>query len=303
MNHRKSAFTLIELLVVIAIIAILAAILFPVFAQAKLAAKKTVALSNAKNLGLALQIYQGDFDDNLIKSFFGFPQQCSGPWATYYGWRDALAPYDKSNDILRDPSNPFSDKSYDHIEGTSVANGGIGTLKSINYAVNSAIIGFANAGSNTPNCQGGLPGGLQSLSSVDDVAGTIEIMSSRAKWNDLRFMFGTYGPATSPWGAPASLTDNAWCPFVPKADGTTPASVVCPAMGNGPLHAVGKQITFVWADGHAKAKAYTATLQLSNPNGSDWGDQYELASGTGHSGNFTQADRIIASQNLFPEYK
>ena len=111
MLKNRRAFTLIELLVVIAIIAILAAILFPVFAQAKLAAKKTVALSNAKNLGLALQIYQGDFDDSLIKSFFGFPADCSGPWAgPYYGWRDVLAPYDKSNDILRDPSNPFSSK-------------------------------------------------------------------------------------------------------------------------------------------------------------------------------------------------
>ncbi len=59
----KKAFTLIELLVVIAIIAILAAILFPVFAQAKLAAKKTVALSNTKEIGLGMQLYVGDSDD------------------------------------------------------------------------------------------------------------------------------------------------------------------------------------------------------------------------------------------------
>lgn len=60
---RKNAFTLIELLVVIAIIAILAAILFPVFAQAKVAAKKTQSLSNLKNIGTATQIYLSDYDD------------------------------------------------------------------------------------------------------------------------------------------------------------------------------------------------------------------------------------------------
>jgi len=59
----KKAFTLIELLVVIAIIAILAAILFPVFAQAKVAAKKTSALSNVKQLGTSSAIYMADYDD------------------------------------------------------------------------------------------------------------------------------------------------------------------------------------------------------------------------------------------------
>jgi len=61
----KKAFTLIELLVVIAIIAILAAILFPVFAQAKEAAKQTQTLSNVKNLGVAMNLYLGDNDDNF----------------------------------------------------------------------------------------------------------------------------------------------------------------------------------------------------------------------------------------------
>lgn len=66
MNLSRRAFTLIELLVVIAIIAILAAILFPVFAQAKLAAKKTKSLSNVKNLGAAYQLYLADNDDTTV---------------------------------------------------------------------------------------------------------------------------------------------------------------------------------------------------------------------------------------------
>src|ERR1700678_1553068 len=62
---NRSAFTLIELLVVIAIIAILAAILFPVFAQAKLAAKKIASLSNVKQLDLGILMYSNDHDDVL----------------------------------------------------------------------------------------------------------------------------------------------------------------------------------------------------------------------------------------------
>ena len=81
----RKAFTLIELLVVIAIIAILAAILFPVFAQAKLAAKKTVALSNAKQISLASQMYMNDNDDNVVKSYFGFPAEPSCDWGSISG--------------------------------------------------------------------------------------------------------------------------------------------------------------------------------------------------------------------------
>src|SRR5438105_2983099 len=62
-TSRKRAFTLIELLVVIAIIAILAAILFPVFAQAKSAARKAQAISNQKQIGAAILMYMNDWDD------------------------------------------------------------------------------------------------------------------------------------------------------------------------------------------------------------------------------------------------
>lgn len=67
MSHSRRAFTLIELLVVIAIIAILAAILFPVFAQAKEAAKKTACVSDSKQTALASIMYATDFDDVLAR--------------------------------------------------------------------------------------------------------------------------------------------------------------------------------------------------------------------------------------------
>jgi prepilin-type N-terminal cleavage/methylation domain-containing protein len=66
MPFMRRAFTLIELLVVIAIIAILAAILFPVFAQAKLAAKKSRAMAQMKQLGTGVFLYAGDYDDYFV---------------------------------------------------------------------------------------------------------------------------------------------------------------------------------------------------------------------------------------------
>ena len=86
MRWLKKGFTLIELLVVIAIIAILAAILFPVFAQAKLAAKKAADLSNQKQAGLAQIMYCGDNDDKFAGSTW--PVDGSGI-ADQLAWRRA----------------------------------------------------------------------------------------------------------------------------------------------------------------------------------------------------------------------
>lgn len=95
---KRRGFTLIELLVVIAIIAILAAILFPVFAQAKLAAKKANDVSNEKQLALATLIYVNDFDDYfpLGGSCISFP--ASG-WCAddeFITWRELIYPYIKN---------------------------------------------------------------------------------------------------------------------------------------------------------------------------------------------------------------
>src|SRR5580698_1645027 len=101
MHSRLKAFTLIELLVVIAIIAILAAILFPVFAQAKLAAKKTSDLSNIKQIALGQLMYTNDYDDMFTASYMeDHNNNCASaftgaPTGNYTPWEALLYPYTK----------------------------------------------------------------------------------------------------------------------------------------------------------------------------------------------------------------
>ena len=105
MRKFSKGFTLIELLVVIAIIAILAAILFPVFASAKRSAKTTVALSNSKQTVLAYLMYTNDNDDMMpMQRFWTNNVQ----WSTWYTWRAAIYPYVKNAGAWLDPNAPSS---------------------------------------------------------------------------------------------------------------------------------------------------------------------------------------------------
>jgi len=107
MSHRKrNAFTLIELLVVIAIIAILAAILFPVFAQVREKARATACLSNTKQIGLALQQYVQDYDEHVCMNNDGtWFQQPAGSGNYYLNtWMSLLKPYMKADKLWTCPS-------------------------------------------------------------------------------------------------------------------------------------------------------------------------------------------------------
>ncbi|HWA81820.1 MAG TPA: prepilin-type N-terminal cleavage/methylation domain-containing protein [Fimbriimonadaceae bacterium] len=106
--RTRHAFTLIELLVVIAIIAILAAILFPVFAQAKEAAKKTACLSNTKQIATSTFMYAGDNDDMLCQTSWESQNtiQSFNSAGTYQiHWTYLLQPYIKNWDMFRCPSD------------------------------------------------------------------------------------------------------------------------------------------------------------------------------------------------------
>jgi len=109
----RKAFTLIELLVVIAIIAILAAILFPVFAQAKAAAKGAACLSNTKQMGIGVQMYLNDNDDRMFfrastrlgSTRAGIIVPATDPNANAMKWWNQLMPYIKNKDVYRCPAD------------------------------------------------------------------------------------------------------------------------------------------------------------------------------------------------------
>lgn len=113
-KRQGKGFTLIELLVVIAIIAILAAILFPVFARARENARRTSCLSNLKQIGLGFMMYTQDYDEKYPQSFAYNPQvPANGSWggspgAYYWFWQNMIYPYVKSNQLFVCPNGDTS---------------------------------------------------------------------------------------------------------------------------------------------------------------------------------------------------
>ena len=144
MKNRHCAFTLIELLVVIAIIAILAAILFPVFAQARERARQASCLSNERQIGLALNMYIEDYDESFPPADYGSP--VTAPPFTQFAWYsgaggavfyppccfDLLHPYEKSAQLHRCPSDASGVPS----ALTLKVNGAGVPLQPLSYALN-----------------------------------------------------------------------------------------------------------------------------------------------------------------------
>jgi prepilin-type N-terminal cleavage/methylation domain-containing protein len=203
----RKAFTLIELLVVIAIIAILAAILFPVFAKAKEAAKKTADLSNSKQIGIGLNLYLPDHDDVFMPSNH---RQGNGAMPeTHWSWM--VLPYMKNEQIFASPSDKiggWAPGCYDastNNRGFGVPNimengcsqqgypAGVYTLQvgRISYVANQSIIGRKRQPSDGAN--------VVVATSIDKISGTILLAPATEAKNCMRTEIGgeyrTYRPA------------------------------------------------------------------------------------------------------------
>jgi len=152
---KRSAFTLIELLVVIAIIAILAAILFPVFAQARDKARSAACLSNAKQIGTGMYMYVQDYDETFYwqRAWDECDNWGPGAWGAQYWsytrWPIRLMPYLKNEGVFKCSSDRNPNRGRDLNSGgnagTGCGNGSIPFASS--YGANLSLIMPSNTAS------------------------------------------------------------------------------------------------------------------------------------------------------------
>ena len=214
---RKHGFTLIELLVVIAIIAILAAILFPVFAKAREKARQITCASNEKQIGLGILQYVQDFDET-------YPVN-NGPseGSNCCGWADAITPYTKASGIFKCPDDPSS------FAAPQVA---------ISYAINFNLIYLTGGNGLT----------AVSLARQSAPASTILVMEVQGRPYDPT---ANYGGDYSPSG---NLSGGFWGGGLPNNNGAyatgDPPGKTLTLIPAGTIHTSGSN--FLACDGHVK---------------------------------------------------
>ncbi len=208
---KWDAFTLIELLVVIAIIAILAAILFPVFGRARENARRSSCQSNLKQIGLGILQYTQDNDERLVGNSYGSDQASNS--TTNYKWMDAVFPYVKSEQIFSCPSDidetvggvTYTNQYKLNTTLTAPSSSYFGS-----YGMNAAYGNNGSIDEGGPGISGG-----RSLASLPDPTGTVWVMDAAlatvgATYGKYRFNFHVYGNFT-PTGSPRRVHVSDYC--------------------------------------------------------------------------------------------
>jgi len=247
-SKKRSAFTLIELLVVIAIIAILAAILFPVFAQARDKARAVSCLSNARQIGTAVMMYVQDYDEYYFwQADWGETDNWgAGSWGndywSYVRWPVRHLPYIKNEGVFRCPShkNPFLNvvrrDSPDYAGSSALYSNG-GTPFPVSFGANLSIMN---------NTDGRGPGPVN-LAKISEPAKKIILAEALTPygccedWNVEYFRAANYTGGENGWD---------WGTMRSKVGAAQALGVTDAQMASVTRHQLGNNV--VYCDGHVK---------------------------------------------------
>src|ERR1043166_2491600 len=184
--RRRTGFTVIELLVVIAIIALLAAILFPVFAQAREQARMSTCLSNFKQIGLGVKMYVQDWDETYPMNRIAVNpggHECDGT-GKMITWKHETQPYVKNVGVFKCPSNPHNNQP-DETGGDDKFGY---TVFPVSYAYNGTVL-WNSLGPNPPVLTEGM---------IPEPSRYIMLIESKSECSDMGIWGLDVNGATSP---------------------------------------------------------------------------------------------------------